>query len=190
MCQPACANPPPKTCSFYRSCAEAKQPCGSEGYALGYGEYFCSKFTQNINGFSQAGQNWVYSVMTCLQKALISAVTCDVSCSSIESAAFASHAPCYVEAGVCDLSFGDWLQIIGVVWDKRTRDALTETLHQAQQTSSACGEGIITRFNNRIGELKEQLLQPVTDAVKAAIQVTLNAVEITKMYLEKNLGLP
>jgi len=128
--------------------------------------------------------------MTCLQKALIEAVTCNVSCSSIESAAFASHAPCYIEAGVCDLGVDDWLQILSVVWDKRTRAALIETLHQAQQTGSECAPGIITGFNKRIGELVEQLLQPVTDAVKAAIQVTLNAVEISKMYIEKNLGLP
>jgi hypothetical protein len=128
--------------------------------------------------------------MTCLQKALISAVTCDVSCSSIESAAFASHAPCYLEAGLCDLGVEDLLQLTSIVWDKRTRDALTETLHQVQQTSAACAAGIITGFNERIGELMKQLSQEVVDTVKGAIQITLNAVEITKMYIEKNLGLP
>jgi len=188
MCQPSCANPPPQTCSFYRSCAEAKVPCTSSGYALGFGEYFCTKFTNNIKEFSPAGQTWVYSVMTCLQKALIPIVSCDTSCPAIEAGAIASHEPCYVESGVCALEPEDWKALVVVVWDKRTRAALSKMIGQAFGTAKTCAAN--SRFVKRIDELSQEVLQAGSDVAKASAQAILNAVEITKMFIDKVVSSP
>jgi hypothetical protein len=184
MCQSSCQVPPPKSCSFYRTCAEAKMPCQSTGYALGFGEYFCSKYTNNIGGFTPAGQDWVYNVMSCLQKALIPVLTCDVSCPAIETAAFATHAPCYIQAGVCNLDPGDWMQIMSIVGgDARTRNAIMETIKEAAITGGTCIPIIKSRFSQWIAEKEQELLQVVTQAAKDAINAALNAARITEVFV-------
>lgn len=39
-------------CSFYTRCVERNKPCGSSGYALGYGYHFCSAFSQYSSQFT------------------------------------------------------------------------------------------------------------------------------------------
>jgi hypothetical protein len=159
-------------------------PCGDTGYALGFGEYFCNKYTNNIGGFTPAGQNWVYNVMTCLQNALIPALTCDVTCPAIETAAFASHAPCYLQAGVCDLDPGDWAQIMSIVGgDSRTYNAIIETIKEAVITGASCAPTIVSRFSDWFVEEEQELSQAVGQAAEDTINSVLNAAKITESFI-------
>lgn len=183
MCQPTCQNPPPKSCSFYRACAEAKVPCGGSGYALGFGEYFCNKYQTNIAQFTPAGQDWVNSVMSCLQKALIPILTCDPTCSSIKSGAFASHTACYVNAGVCNLAVEDFKLILTIVGkDPHTYDELWKALSQMVATGVTCVPTIGSRIQSYIDQLIKQEAQ---DVEAAAVKAAVDAVEIMRLYIER-----
>lgn len=115
MCNPQCFDPPQKNCDFYANCVEAAVQCGNGGYALGYGQYFCERYQQNIHLFSPQGQAWVYATMHCLQEALVPDINCGATCESIRTDAYASHANCYVESGVCSLSFCDAIVVLYIV---------------------------------------------------------------------------
>ena len=42
------------SCDFYPKCLEATSPCGSSGYALGYGGKYCTKFGEDSSQFDAA----------------------------------------------------------------------------------------------------------------------------------------
>lgn len=155
LCQDKCQNPP-QTCTFYSSCAEAALPCGSSGYAIGYGLRNCNKFMQRLSHFSAAGQAWIFRVMTCLQKFLINGPLqrCTLDCSSLKSDAFGSHPICYVNSGVCDLPISDWLQLVITIRD----DLLTlDTLKQAVTTGGNCLVHYSQEISDEIQKLEDQL---------------------------------
>src|SRR5271155_2647019 len=114
MCQPQCTNPP-RNCDFYDDCLEASIPCGSNGYALEFGEPNCLQFLANIDDFTSEGQAFVYATMSCLQRALIPYINCDETCAAIQSTAFASHPSCYISSGFCELSSCDLVEIFETV---------------------------------------------------------------------------
>ena len=39
-------------CDFYPQCVETRIPCGTSGYALNYGERYCTRFTDQLNCFT------------------------------------------------------------------------------------------------------------------------------------------
>ena len=39
-------------CSFYPQCVESRFPCGSNGYALGYGNKYCNIFVEDVNCYT------------------------------------------------------------------------------------------------------------------------------------------
>ncbi len=109
----SCQNPEPGTCTFYASCLENSIACGPNGYALGYGAKYCSRFLAE-DRFSADGALWRDITLTCLQRSLIDyvdpAVASDATCEEVKDVAFDSHPVCYTqpEMSVCDLSFSDW----------------------------------------------------------------------------------
>jgi hypothetical protein len=136
MCAPQCQNPTIRSCTFYADCVEASVPCGADGYALGYGQKYCNKYATNLDLFSTNGQKWALSVMGCLQTSLISVVGCDSTCASIRTAAFASHADCYVNAGFCSLSLCDLVVVVHTVGVKQLLSL--ESFGQEGETLSLC----------------------------------------------------
>ena len=129
-----CADPPRNNCAFYADCLESRYHCGSDGYPIGYGQEFCEKFVDAQGELSARGQTWMLDVMRCLQRTLVPEATgslAEVTCDSIEKKAFASHAPCYVESGLCWLPPTDWLAIVHIVGLETlvgSKDALIEAL--------------------------------------------------------------
>ncbi|OQR94654.1 hypothetical protein ACHHYP_01021 [Achlya hypogyna] len=116
----SCKVPVPETCGFYRSCLEAAHPCGPQGYALGFGEFYCNKFAAYKDSFSPKGKAWMYNTMTCLQKKLGASLSDPaISCNAIKTFAFDSHPECYTANGgpsVCDLNpLKDWTTVLRVV---------------------------------------------------------------------------
>ena len=88
------------TCDFYTNCLETKYHCGHNGYPVGYGHKYCSKFLKNFNDYPNEGQEWITKTLVCLKKALIIQFT---SCAEIYNTAFDSHPRCYYESGFCNL---------------------------------------------------------------------------------------
>ena len=114
----ACESPRPQNCSFYSACVEHQTSCGEQGYALGYGEKYCTAF-KNITGLTSTGVAWRDSVMHCLQEELVpmaepqSTATCD----EIIDTAFASHPVCYTkpEHSICFLPPSDTLAVLSTI---------------------------------------------------------------------------
>lgn len=114
----ACARPVADDCAFYRSCLESAHPCGSSGYALGFGERLCYAFIARRAEFSAAGQAWLRGVRPCLQRALVPLLPAStLSCGSLGDTAYASHAGCYTAADntLCDLPIADVLALANVL---------------------------------------------------------------------------
>src|SRR5437762_8062672 len=67
-----CSAPIRDTCTFYLDCLEdGNYDCGTAGYPIGYGQYYCEKFNAAKPLLSPQGQQWVSDTMLCLQTALI-----------------------------------------------------------------------------------------------------------------------
>ncbi|KAJ7496798.1 hypothetical protein FB451DRAFT_1208836 [Mycena latifolia] len=137
-----CLHPPPNSCTFYADCLESRYHCGPTGYPLGYGQNYCNKFKTSRATLSARGQTWMLATMHCLQEALVpeavGAPNATVNCAALEHKAFATHAGCYVQSGVCKLPPSDWGAVLEIVelktlvdsWDafKATLTAGTECL--------------------------------------------------------------
>lgn len=108
------------SCDFYL-CQEKANPCGLEGYNLGYGYKYCSKsrFKLLDQMKSISGKKWVTDVITCLQKKNFEdskkLASADSVCQDIEKEAINSHADCYVQSGFCNLKLSEKLKIINTV---------------------------------------------------------------------------
>ncbi|NRA67388.1 MAG: hypothetical protein HRU19_23090 [Pseudobacteriovorax sp.] len=109
------------TCDFYSDCLEDAKSCGSEGYAIGYGERYCERFSSRTD-FSLKGSEWRDATLVCLQKSLVETsqnlrLGIDISCETITDTAFDSHPACYTQVGksVCDLGLSDLSVIYDVI---------------------------------------------------------------------------
>ncbi|KAJ6469158.1 hypothetical protein C8R47DRAFT_1055488 [Mycena vitilis] len=130
-----CANPIPNDCTFYTDCLEAKYSCGTDGYPIGYGFHFCTKFAESKSELSSHGQAWISNTMLCLQRALVPEATgapgASATCGDLKTKAFASHADCYVDSGLCSLPISDWekvsVEIVGPGTLVESFDALKAT---------------------------------------------------------------
>eukprot|EP01084_Bolivina_argentea_P239018 401654_1 len=119
-----CSDPyaPILSCIWYNDCLERYSFCGLEGYAIGYGLHFCTKYTQNAPKFTSLGQQWINQVKQCLQLELVSVYDTIFDCSAILEYACDSHPNCYLgtahvdvgDISVCDLE-SDWINILATV---------------------------------------------------------------------------
>lgn len=121
----SCATPLEGDCSWYAACLERTTPCGTEGYALGFGEKYCTAFRAGT--FSDAGKVWVTKVMQCLQRALADDVVASGAfasgpassavCKATFDKAFASHPACYTakEASICALPPADLAKVLSTI---------------------------------------------------------------------------
>ncbi|TRM58832.1 hypothetical protein BD626DRAFT_437887 [Schizophyllum amplum] len=128
-----CADPPRDNCSFYSQCLEARFHCGPDGYPLGYGLKYCTKFGDEREKLSEKGQTWMLDTMYCLQHKLVPEAVgaSNVTCDQLEDKAFETHSDCYVQSGLCTLSAVDWLAIVDIVQLPtlfQSWDAFKETL--------------------------------------------------------------
>ena len=115
----ACANPPMDKCAFYANCLETRYQCGPDGYPLGYGQFYCQKFSDNRGLLSAQGQEWMLATMHCLQLALvpdaIEATPPASDCEALKEQAFGSHAGCYTNNGFCALGVEVWAAVLEIV---------------------------------------------------------------------------
>lgn len=151
MCQASCINPPLKSCDFYRNCAEGQLACGAGGYPLAFGEKNCNRFTNNLNYFSAAGQDWIFGTMHCLQTAMVPVLQpCTATCSSFQAAAFDSHPRCYVDNGFCGLQCPDILAVLITV---NTDLVSFQSLRQVAQTAGLCIDNLLQTLSGCSGDV-------------------------------------
>ena len=122
---------------FYE-CAEQTAQCGPSGYLLGYGDKYAHRFYQQARPHMTArGQQWIDTVLVCLQRDLRDSIDANTTCDDIRATAFDSHPACYLDAGFCTLSPWDIAQ---VVWTIDLRDwASRDAARQVVTTAIGCG---------------------------------------------------
>lgn len=127
------------TCDFYL-CQEQNNPCGVDGYNLGFGYKYCSgsKFKLWPQMHTELGKSWVQNVFQCLQKKnFVDSLTQAKAqtCESIHKTSVASHPDCYVEAGFCNLSNSDRLAIFNLI---KSEILSTDTVTQGLRILQLC----------------------------------------------------
>lgn len=150
----ACTRPNTLDCSFYSACLERSTPCGDSGYALGFGEKYCTAFRSAK--LTPTGQKWVERTMLCLQQALVPEVVAAGSlssppasaarCEEVFDKAFASHPACYTakESSVCFLPPSDVVAVLDTIG---IRELLTRrTGAQMTHTVGLCVSQITRRI--------------------------------------------
>jgi len=129
----SCSAPVARTCAFYAACLEAALPCGETGYAIGYGEKYCSRY--DVDGaFSPQGVLWRNAVLNCLQRELVTILPAasSMTCDAVTTFAFDSHPHCYTAGpSICFLPLSDVANVVGVIDGK---DLLS--LRSAKQMAS------------------------------------------------------
>jgi hypothetical protein len=149
-----CAAPVNGTCAFYAGCLERALPCGESGYALGFGEKFCTGFRSTQ--LSEAGETWKRSTMMCLQRAMVGRVrsakafadsaASATTCNAVFDEAFASHPACYTDSrhSICNLPASDLVRISSTIGFREIVKARTSS--QALSVAGLCAKQILSRI--------------------------------------------
>ncbi len=169
----SCTNVRPKSCHFYSACLEAQEPCGADGYAVGYGERFCYAF-KNAS-FSAKGQAWRDNVMQCLQNALVPELAVSraptLACAELTDVAFGSHPACYTETGhsICYLPPSDLAAVFGTIGLGEALKA--RTLDQMRRVVGTCigqiGRRILFGRDGLVAGTSTQSFAPDGESVDA-----------------------
>jgi len=140
-----CASPPLPNddCGFYSRCLENTIPCGSTGYALGYGDKYCQRFNNSTREcVSTKGKAWITSTLACLQKSLVPMLSQKtLGCDELQKDAFDSHPICYTGDGnealsICELPLSDWGCVVSTI---DAKDALSQLgLQQEARVAAIC----------------------------------------------------
>jgi hypothetical protein len=149
----SCRTPVANNCGFYAGCLERSLSCGEEGYALGFGEKFCTDFrTAKVTA---QGDRWMRQTMTCLQEALVPKVAASFgtagvtgsaqACERISRDAFASHAACYAakDNSICFLPPSDLAEIMGTIGGRELLRSRTSS--QVVSVAGICLGQILVR---------------------------------------------
>ncbi|MFS4460862.1 hypothetical protein [Bdellovibrio sp. HCB2-146] len=123
------------SCDYY-ICAEEHNPCGKQGYWIGWGHRYCQKYLDSEKSFSLEAQQWLRENRQCLQSRA-EEISQGTQCSGIRKAAMESHVGCYVETGFCELSFKDKAAIL---WGLRTALNAPEAWIEGIRLEKACRE--------------------------------------------------
>lgn len=139
-----CSNPQPNDCNFYAQCMESRYHCGSTGYPIGYGQYYCNKFVLDTSLLSPAGDTWMTNVMLCLQRDLVpyalGAGQGFSDCKALQDFAFSTHPACYVDSGLCKLPVTDWEAIVEKIVGFSTLFASWDAFKATVEATEGCAE--------------------------------------------------
>lgn len=108
-----------ESCDFYH-CRDRYKSCGSSGYYLGYGGYYCRLFSDLYEQMSPAGKEWIDCTKTCLISFIDAWIPENSDCSVVEERAFGSHPSCYVDCGFCSLPGADIRRVRNLVGGNST----------------------------------------------------------------------
>ena len=150
-CHDSASNP--GDCSFYTECLEAQFQCRSDGYPVGYGNRYCSKFLEFYDKFAPSGKQWIDKTLVCLKGALIPSYDDkSTTCEALYSTAFNSHPDCYVKSGFCDIFLEDFTtNISGLLNVYEIRDfGNLISIKQVLTTAERCGAAYVRKMMEAI----------------------------------------
>ncbi len=104
------------SCDYY-TCRDAQraEPCGDEGYYLGFVGRYCKLFSiETTPRLSVFGQAWIDVVRTCLQDSM-EGVSDDETCEEVKRIGYEAHPGCYIDSGFCNLPLSDLIAIANTV---------------------------------------------------------------------------
>jgi len=152
-----CYSPDGTDCDWYSQCLAKMYDCtGQADYAIQYGEKYCKLYSQSELAFSSQALQWINAVRKCLQVALVPLLhLCreQPTCQTIETIAFDSHVPCYLEPyqgfSVCLLPVSDWLRIFWTIKGSFVSSAFLETVKASAVVAANCAsDGFREAFEN------------------------------------------
>ena len=116
----ACAPATPETFDAdydgYYVCLDGALGCGEGGYPLGFGGRYVRAYIEDIRpDMTPEGAAWLGRVGVCLQARLAASLDGDPTCAEVWAAGFATHAPCYLETGWCELTIEDQIAVLGTI---------------------------------------------------------------------------
>jgi hypothetical protein len=127
------------TCDYYQALSDSLD-CDSQGYLLHFGAHYCWKFVIEEPAFSPAGQAILDRIRTCLQTGLENAPA--LTCANVESIAVATHFPCYIQSGFCNLSFAEQSVLGASIIPTLLNPQIEKTLNEIRRT---CERRILLR---------------------------------------------
>lgn len=152
------------TCEYYDCVEHELLACGSEGYVLGYGKRYCEKFAQvrplphltphEKELFPVEWNSWLQKTAQCLHSAIDDYFLegSSRSCSTLRSAAFASHAHCYTTGdSFCFLPPRQVANIGSIISVRGFSQA--ETRRQVAETAAICVQQIDSRLEHESSPL-------------------------------------
>jgi hypothetical protein len=147
-------------CEFYTQCLEEKYKCGAQGYPVGYGYKYCSKFIRFFDDFPATGKKWVENTLVCLKNALHPLYQESSNCEVIYAVAFASHPECYFQSGFCDLFIDktNILQTLKALLNVyEVYDFMSVTsMKQVYETAKLCGKDYSSQVTQAFKDIFSQ----------------------------------
>lgn len=142
-------------CSYYIECLEANYHCGPDGYPVGYGNKYCSKFLQFFDDFPPEGKQWVEKTLTCLKGAIQPNIKSSLTCQNIFDIAFDSHPDCYVQSGFCTALLNNMTSMTKALIEVyEVKDFLSFTsMKQVVISAGKCGMQVSIKLIEAIKEI-------------------------------------
>lgn len=124
------AVPESGACPFYR-CLDDALGCGPDAYLLDFACRYADLYlAETYAEMTEAGQSFLESVFECLQTSLAAETDALTDCTAAAELGFASHVPCYLDAGFCELPLEDKLLVFAAI----DPEDLEHPLQRAAQT--------------------------------------------------------
>ena len=147
-------------CSYYIECLENNYSCGADGYPVGYGNKYCSRFLEFFNDFPREGQEWIEKTLTCLKKAIqdVISVKPEQTCKNIYDIAFNSHPDCYVNSGFCSAMIHNTFSMTKALLKVyEVKDFMSFTsIKQVIVTAKKCGVDVSVKIMEAIKDILGQ----------------------------------
>lgn len=103
-----------EVCGYY-TCVDDALGCADDTYLLSFACKYADRYLAETYGeMTDDGQRFLREVFECLQETLAGEGAI-LDCASAEEVGFASHVPCYVDAGFCELILDDKLLVLQAI---------------------------------------------------------------------------
>jgi hypothetical protein len=111
---------------------QAELGCAPEGYLSATGYRVCREFVAIDGEFTPEGRAVMAKIRRCLAGFLENDRT-EITCENVEAKAFASHVPCYVDAGFCRMPESDKLITYSHLWKVAFRPGAWDQFRKLQR---------------------------------------------------------
>lgn len=166
------------TCDYYRCIEDQEISCGDQGYLLGFGGYYCDKFSakdfeewktpRRQRLFPSDANQWRDQVRLCLQEQMEEFLEAEpqASCKQVQDFAFGSHPTCYTYApSFCHMTPESILSVGLTLEPKELKNPAVRL--QMKQTAQICVRQLEDRLQVEEGPWLRFELKQVRNLWKA-----------------------